>query len=244
MDISLALRLFVLACAALAVIPAFVLENARSKRSAGGTRPYTWGYFLGSWGVIFGVAIFLPTIFLTTDPAVIFPLFIASLLYAVSGYFVIKRRKWAWVVLTILTLNPILWIAHYLYGRNRWHELGDPSHRTPPSANRPTSETTRQTFLAEHEVGESLHQTPTSLNPHSTEAPRQTFLTRLRNRVIRWHPGKIALLWFFPLLLLAVILSNARDDTGDRIVALIVWAILCAPFFWVTWTWLGARDKK
>ena len=46
---------------------------------------------------------------------------------AVSGWFIIQRKRWAWVVGTIASLNPLMWIINYIYGRNRWREfVGEP----------------------------------------------------------------------------------------------------------------------
>jgi hypothetical protein len=44
-------------------------------------------------------------------------------LHAVAGWFIIKRKPWAWVVGTVFSFNIFLWVINYAYGRNRWREF-------------------------------------------------------------------------------------------------------------------------
>lgn len=46
-------------------------------------------------------------------------------IHTVCGRFIIRRTRWAWVVSTIFSFNVILWIINFIYGRNRWQELGN-----------------------------------------------------------------------------------------------------------------------
>jgi hypothetical protein len=60
-----------------------------------------------------------------------FGLFLALTMWlalsAVSGWFIIQRKRWAWVGGTILSFNILVWIINYIYGRNRWGEfVGEP----------------------------------------------------------------------------------------------------------------------
>jgi hypothetical protein len=43
-------------------------------------------------------------------------------LYAGLAWFFAQRRHWAWITLTILTFNPIVWIVNFFYLRKRWAE--------------------------------------------------------------------------------------------------------------------------
>lgn len=42
---------------------------------------------------------------------------------AFFGYKIIKRKKWSWILGTIMSLNPILFIINWIYARNRWDEF-------------------------------------------------------------------------------------------------------------------------
>ena len=42
----------------------------------------------------------------------------------VCGWFIIQRKRWAWVLGTVLSCNILVWIINYIYGRNRWGEFG------------------------------------------------------------------------------------------------------------------------
>ena len=40
-----------------------------------------------------------------------------------THYYVIRRKKWAWVMGTVISLNPVVWITNVIYGRRRWKEF-------------------------------------------------------------------------------------------------------------------------
>ena len=79
------------------------LERTRKSRLPQ-TQPYQWGYFIGCLSFWFAPA----TLGLS----------------ALLGWGIIKRRRWAWVVGTILTLNPFVWLINGIYAGRRWHEFG------------------------------------------------------------------------------------------------------------------------
>jgi hypothetical protein len=84
-------------------------------------KSYIWGYFQGI-GVIFysilGFIFCFLTLFLYNNAealnATLWGL-VASTLGLFVGYFVCCKEKWAFVLLTIFTPNPIIWIINYLY---------------------------------------------------------------------------------------------------------------------------------
>jgi len=39
------------------------------------------------------------------------------------GYLVINRNKIALVVLTVISINPIIWVINFFYLKNRWNEF-------------------------------------------------------------------------------------------------------------------------
>jgi hypothetical protein len=48
---------------------------------------------------------------------------IIVLVWLVPAYYAAKRRKWGWIVFTILSLNPVLWVINWIYGSKRWGEF-------------------------------------------------------------------------------------------------------------------------
>jgi hypothetical protein len=51
---------------------------------------------------------------------------------AVCGWFIIKRKRWAWAVGTAASFNIVWWIANSIYAKNRWQEfVGVPYAPTP-----------------------------------------------------------------------------------------------------------------
>ena len=212
MDPSEAITAVAVFSALIAVIPAIVLEGRRQRaaQSAGVVqRPYAWGYFQGVAAVVFGTVV-LCLLFAAGGDAILGGLAFFTA-YAVPGFFVVKRRRWAWVVLTIASLNPILWIAHYFYARNRWAEL-------------------------RHERAGSTHAADFG---HDPRAPTGV-VGRFRQRLVSWHPGKIALLWGIAVVLLLMLLSLYEDEEGT---ALALWMVLVGPLFYVTWVWFGSRER-
>ena len=49
-------------------------------------------------------------------------LIVCGLIYGVLAWFFAQRRRWAWIALTILSVNPIAWIINAIYLRRRWAE--------------------------------------------------------------------------------------------------------------------------
>jgi len=107
---------------------AFILEARRKKEVRASRLPFTWGYFVGMSGFLMGLycALFAVYAVMAGDKdasvgASVF-LFLAAV-WGPAGFYAMKRRKWAWVLTTILSCNPVWWIANTVYGRNRWHEF-------------------------------------------------------------------------------------------------------------------------
>lgn len=121
---------YIIVAALLSVVAAFVLES-RLKRRLPNTKPFKWGYYVGSTGVAC-----LPLAALCLLGALVnaaandWGNFSEMLGYAawlavcgVSGLFMIWRKRWAWIVGTILSCNPAWWFTNWIYVRNRWHEF-------------------------------------------------------------------------------------------------------------------------
>jgi hypothetical protein len=113
-----------------AVIASFLETRRQSKTPS--TMPYGWGYFFGL-AEIMCVGLF--TLLFAVCAIILFyhqqwygfgGCAIVSawcLIQGICGWFIIKRKRWAWTVGTIASLNLILWITNWIYARNRWKEL-------------------------------------------------------------------------------------------------------------------------
>ncbi len=107
-----------------------VLEEDLKAR-APATRPYRWGFFLGCMEVATAPFILLTLFgmltFAENGKWERFGAWLAYTIYFVvlvdSGWFIIKRKRWAWVVGTICTCNIILWAINYAYSSKRWGEF-------------------------------------------------------------------------------------------------------------------------
>lgn len=121
---TLIIFLFILLLLGGEIIVARRFERARSPRPSG-QLPYTWGYFCGVQAIILaGLAILGAFISPEIDKSTaLMGSILAVVGWGVPGYFVIHRRKWAWITLTILSMNFVLWGINYFYGKNRWNEF-------------------------------------------------------------------------------------------------------------------------
>lgn len=110
----------------LAALGAFYLERRR-RAAQGSTRPYTWGYFQGLSGLLVGLIVFFGTVALLFADALDQDGLLAGALLAgawgIPGFLVIRRRRWAWVVHTVVSLNPLWWLINSWYVSKRWSEL-------------------------------------------------------------------------------------------------------------------------
>jgi hypothetical protein len=105
----------------IAIIPiACFFDNRLHKRNPA-LRLYTWGYFLGIAGVVSSVLI---SLFFFCQGSLGLPIGLFFLAIASPFWFIIKRRKWAWIIGSILSLNPFIMVANYFYAKKRWHEFG------------------------------------------------------------------------------------------------------------------------
>ena len=87
--------------------------------------PYTWGYFIGLMGALsgfcFGLFYFISGLALGADQVFVGGLYL--LFVGAVHIFIVKRKRWAWILGTILQLNPILWIINGIYVSKRWQEM-------------------------------------------------------------------------------------------------------------------------
>lgn len=87
-------------------------------------RAYAWGFYLGAMGMMgYGLLALVATALVLTGETKAVVLAALFILCAVPYFFIIRRRRWAWIVGTILLFNPILWIINAFYARHRWAEM-------------------------------------------------------------------------------------------------------------------------
>lgn len=116
--------------ALLAIGLALLLEK-RHRAHAPNQRPFTWGYFQGIAAILFGSTILVAGIADRGANASLAAVLLL-LFWIVSGWLTLRRNRWAYVVWTVTSLNPILWIANGVYIRNRGHELRGSIELAPP----------------------------------------------------------------------------------------------------------------
>ena len=106
------------------------LERNLKKRLPA-TRPYRWGFYCGCMGVACGPFAVLAALGMVVAGLAgdweSFGLWFAYAVWmaahTVCGWFIIWRKRWAWVLGTVLNFNILVWITNYIYGRNRWGEF-------------------------------------------------------------------------------------------------------------------------
>ena len=110
-------------------IPVALFLDKRLAARLPHTRPYKWGFYLGCMNIIvcaplalllFGIAGFGKTSDALLAGVVGGAWF---LFHAVCGFYIIKRRRWAWVLGTVLSFNVLEWVINGIYVRNRWQEM-------------------------------------------------------------------------------------------------------------------------
>ncbi|MBI4429615.1 MAG: hypothetical protein HY562_10910 [Ignavibacteriales bacterium] len=105
-------------------IPVVRYFDHRRLLSAPSQETYRWGYFLGLQGMTWAIMSILVMALSGSDIRIIFQVSVGTIaVWGYPGYTVIQRKKWAWAWLTILSMNPVLWIVNYRYGKNRWSEF-------------------------------------------------------------------------------------------------------------------------
>jgi len=122
-------------------LPALLLALWRDKKlhkrnpSAMG---FKWGYFTG-FRILFVAIILLPFLVLSallgdlTEDEVLGFYFLVIVVLLVPGIFILCRHRWAWILYTVCSMNPALWIINAMYIKNRWKELREESSAAPGS---------------------------------------------------------------------------------------------------------------
>ena len=132
--------LYLLIAIGISIRMAFKLEKGLKIRLPH-TRPYKWGFYAGCMGIacaplgLLSLAV-IPTAKTGEDMLAIFAAGVWFLVHTVCGIFIVRRKRWAWVVGTVFLCNPIIWIIDGIYAKNRWKEFveeagGFPSTSAP-----------------------------------------------------------------------------------------------------------------
>ena len=90
--------------------------DRRFRREHPGARPYRWGYY---FSIHMPISVIIGAALLHCPVAAIVGF---GALYSVLAWFFAKRQHWAWITLTILSFNVLLWVAHCVYLGRRWRE--------------------------------------------------------------------------------------------------------------------------
>lgn len=117
----------------IAAVPALLLALWRDKKlhqRKPEAMGFKWGYFTGFRILIVGI-ILLPLLAiggasgdLAEDEAVGLLFFVVVVLL-VPGVFIPLRHRWAWVLYTVCSMNPVLWMMNGSYIKHRWKEIRD-----------------------------------------------------------------------------------------------------------------------
>jgi hypothetical protein len=114
-------------CALPAVFLAYWYDR-RLHRTRPTTKAYGWGYFTGFQLVLAPLAVLVGSVYgsLQTDGGLLLKLLAFSSFFSIFGIFILCRRvRWMWIIYTVLSMNPVLWLINAIYIKNRWKELGD-----------------------------------------------------------------------------------------------------------------------
>ena len=102
--------------ALVAPVVAALAFNRGFQRRHPGTRPFRWGYYFGLMSIVGGLVLGL---MLDAGAGAVIA---AGAVYTLLAWFFAKRRRWAWIALTLLSFNPVAWIINLVYLRKRWAE--------------------------------------------------------------------------------------------------------------------------
>jgi hypothetical protein len=90
--------------------------NRRFRRRNPGKRPFRWGYYFSIQSFVGGIGLGFKL------DSGITAILICGAIYGALAWFFARRDHWAWIILTILSCNPVAWIINFIYLRKRWSE--------------------------------------------------------------------------------------------------------------------------
>lgn len=129
--------LYIFASMVVSIFTALALEK-RLKARLPATQPYGWGFYVGCMGVACGplavatgfamVVAGMNGRWEASGACLAYTGFLA--LHTVCGWFIIQRKRSAWIVGTVLSCNVPCWVINTIYARKRWQEFGDTGARS------------------------------------------------------------------------------------------------------------------
>jgi hypothetical protein len=120
----------ILAGITVAPVVAALALNRRFRRRNPGKRGYRWGYYFSVMSIVGGL---LLGVILEAGAGVVLAL---GAVYGVLAFAFARRRRWAWLALTIVSFNPVAWIINLVYLWRRWAEDSMPPTRLGTTAAR------------------------------------------------------------------------------------------------------------
>jgi hypothetical protein len=111
-------------------------------------KPYAWGIYNGIFAIIMVPTVAI--IFLISrmlgemssrelEEALVISLMV-GLPYAVIGYFVLKRKRWAWILLILADIKaPVMMVINIIYLKNRWKEFKEEAQHNDLTQTRVTA---------------------------------------------------------------------------------------------------------
>jgi apolipoprotein N-acyltransferase len=90
--------------------------NTKLQQKNSSYKSFVWGYFIGIINIIWGglfIFVFIGDLIML----------IFTIIPIILGYFTIKRKKLWFIALTVISINPIVWVINWIYIKNRWNEL-------------------------------------------------------------------------------------------------------------------------
>lgn len=97
------------------LVAALLLDRGIRRRHPA-RRPFRWGYYFGILSIVGGLAL---GAVLESGPVAVIA---CGALYGSLAWLFARRRHAAWIALTILSFNPIVWVVNFFYLRKRWAE--------------------------------------------------------------------------------------------------------------------------
>lgn len=133
--ISIAPNLSLIPLCLVCIYPAIALNQNFLTRNPS-YKPFTWGYFNSLLLIVVGILSSGLWIWLYSQTSGNHDIIIWGILLTTMGIFLYQRNRWAWVVFSILNLNPVSWIINGIYLKNRWREMrGGKDSKSQPKEN-------------------------------------------------------------------------------------------------------------
>jgi hypothetical protein len=128
--LGLVVSAYVVAAVLVSIFVALKLDRRLRLRQPA-TRRDRWGYYVGCMGlacapgaVLSALALVLAARQQAFESVGLLLVFTAVLaIQAVSGGFILARKRWAWVVGTVFSFNLVLWVINGIYAGRRWAEF-------------------------------------------------------------------------------------------------------------------------